>query len=85
MARGDSPLATQFARTVVDLAAELFGSRVIYEAQPLEQLVRDLVGVSAHASTWRSRWVDVGRMFLADASGATDATDASAERGGVHQ
>ena len=70
MARGDAPLATEFARTVVDRCADLLGSKVIYDSQQFEQLLRDLAGVCAHASTWRQRWVDVGRTIVA--SGTTE-------------
>ena len=64
LARGDAPLANEFARVAVDRCADLVGSKVVYESHPLEQLIRDLTGVSAHASTWRSRWVDVGRTLV---------------------
>lgn len=64
MARGDSPLATEFARHVVDICADVVGSKVVYDSGPFEQLIRDLAGVSAHASTWRSRWVDVGATIV---------------------
>lgn len=64
MARGDSPAATQLARQVVDICAELQGSALIYERNPFEQLVRDLAGVTAHASTSRSLWVGVGRTLV---------------------
>ncbi|MGA1837265.1 hypothetical protein VD659_10075 [Herbiconiux sp. 11R-BC] len=67
MARGDAPVAADLARRIVDLCAELLGARVIYEAAPFERLIRDLVGVCAHASTWRARWVDVGRTLVDDA------------------
>ncbi|WP_432563476.1 acyl-CoA dehydrogenase family protein [Kineococcus sp. SYSU DK003] len=66
MARGDSPLATEFARTVLDRCADVLGSSAVHESTGFEKLVRDLAGVSAHASTWRSRWVDVGRTHLAE-------------------
>jgi alkylation response protein AidB-like acyl-CoA dehydrogenase len=69
LARGDAPLANEFARIAVDRCADLVGSKVVYESQPLEQLIRDLAGVSAHASTWRSRWVDVGRTLVAGGGG----------------
>lgn len=65
MARGDAPVAADIARRVVDICAELIGSQVIYESVPFERLIRDLTGVAAHASTWRARWVDVGRTVLA--------------------
>ncbi|GAA2245430.1 hypothetical protein N1031_15300 [Herbiconiux moechotypicola] len=64
MARGDAPVAADLARRIVDLCAELMGSQVIYLSGPFERLIRDLVGVTAHASTWRSRWVDVGRTLV---------------------
>ena len=65
--RGDSPLATEFARRVLDLCSDAMGSKVIYSSEPLELLIRDLVGMSAHASTWRSNWVGVGRSIVAAA------------------
>ncbi|NHI15988.1 hypothetical protein [Microbacterium excoecariae] len=68
MARGDSPAATQLARRVVDICAELQGSALIYERNPFEQLVRDLAGVTAHASTSRSLWVSVGRTILEESA-----------------
>ncbi len=64
MARGDAPVATELARRIVDLCAEIVGSRVVYNAYPMERIMRDLVGLSAHASTWRSRFIDVGRIYL---------------------
>lgn len=64
MARGDAPVAADIARRVVDLCAEILGSQVIYDALPFERLIRDLTGVTAHASTWRSRWVDVGTTLI---------------------
>lgn len=64
MARGDAPIATDLARRAVDLCSELVGSRLIFQAFPMERIVRDLVGLAAHASTWRSRWIDVGRTVL---------------------
>jgi alkylation response protein AidB-like acyl-CoA dehydrogenase len=64
MARGDAPVATDLARRIVDLCAEIVGSRLVFESFPMEGIVRDLVGLTAHASTWRSRWVDVGRTIL---------------------
>jgi alkylation response protein AidB-like acyl-CoA dehydrogenase len=69
LARGDAPLANEFAKIAVDRCTDLIGSKVVYESQPLEQLIRDLTGVSAHASTWRSRWVDVGRTLVGDGGG----------------
>jgi len=66
MARGDSPLATEFARTVLDRCADVLGSAAIHESTGFEKLVRDLAGVTAHGSTWRSRWIDVGRTHLAE-------------------
>lgn len=67
MARGDSSVATDLARRIVDLCAEVVGSRVVYESYPMERVARDLLGLCAHASTWRSRWVDVGRVLVEDA------------------
>lgn len=64
MARGDAPVATDFARRIVDLCAEIVGPRLIRESYGMEAIVRDLVGLTAHASTWRSRWVDVGRTMV---------------------
>lgn len=64
MARGDAPVATELARRIVDLCAEIVGSRVVYNAYPMERIMRDLVGLSAHASTWRSKYIDVGRIYL---------------------
>ncbi|MDO9396913.1 MAG: hypothetical protein Q7T71_10240, partial [Herbiconiux sp.] len=68
MARGDAPVAADLARRIVDLCAELVGSRVVYTEGPFETLIRDLTAVAAHASTWRSRWVDVGRTLIEDQS-----------------
>ena len=67
MARGDAPVATELARRIIDLCAEIVGARVVYNSYPMERIMRDLVGLSAHASTWRSRYVDVGRVYLAEA------------------
>jgi alkylation response protein AidB-like acyl-CoA dehydrogenase len=67
MARGDAAVATDLARRIVDLCAELVGSRLIYEAFPMQRIIRDLVGLTAHASTWRSRWIDVGRTMIEEA------------------
>lgn len=64
MARGDAPIATDLARRAVDICAELVGSRLIFQAFPMERVVRDLIGLTAHVSTWRSRWTDVGRTVL---------------------
>jgi alkylation response protein AidB-like acyl-CoA dehydrogenase len=69
MARGDSPLATDLARQALDRCADLLGSKVVYDSHPFQQLARDLIGISAHASTWRSRWVDVGRTLVSDGEG----------------
>lgn len=69
MARGDASIATDLARRAIDLCAELVGSRLVYESFPMERVVRDLVGLTAHASTWRSRWTDVGRVLLEEARG----------------
>lgn len=66
MARGDSALATEFARTVLDRCADLLGSAAVHTGTGLGKLVRDLAAVGAHASTWRSRWIDVGRTHLAE-------------------
>jgi alkylation response protein AidB-like acyl-CoA dehydrogenase len=70
MARGDAALATEFARTVLDRCGDVLGSAGIHAATGFEKLTRDLVGVSAHASTWRDRWIDVGSTHLAE-KGAT--------------
>lgn len=64
MARGDAPVATELARRIVDLCVELVGSRVVYSAYPMERVMRDLVGLSAHASTYRSRYIDIGKVYL---------------------
>jgi len=64
MARGDAPVATDFARKIIDYCAEIVGSRLIFESFAMERVVRDLVGLTAHASTWRSRWIDVGRTMI---------------------
>lgn len=66
MARGDAPVAADLARRIVDLCAELIGSQVVYAEEPFESLIRDLAAVNAHASTWRSRWVDVGKTLIED-------------------
>jgi alkylation response protein AidB-like acyl-CoA dehydrogenase len=66
MARGDAPVAADLARRIVDLCAELLGSQVVYTEGPFEILIRDLTAVAAHASTWRSRWVDVGKTLIED-------------------
>jgi alkylation response protein AidB-like acyl-CoA dehydrogenase len=68
MARGDAAVATDLARRIVDLCAEIVGSRLVYESFPMGGVIRDLVGLTAHASTWRSRWVDVGRTVVDDRS-----------------
>lgn len=65
MARGDAPVATELARRIVDLCAELVGSRLVYESFPMEKIVRDLVGLTAHISTSRSKYVEVGRAVIA--------------------
>ncbi|WP_306205456.1 acyl-CoA dehydrogenase family protein [Actinoplanes sp. RD1] len=64
MARGDAPMAQEFTRVVLDRCGEILGAQVIYEKFPFERLVRDSTGVSAHASTWRSRWTSVGQALL---------------------
>ncbi|SDY56529.1 acyl-CoA dehydrogenase family protein [Herbiconiux ginsengi] len=66
MARGDAPVAADLARRIVDLCAELLGAQVVYTAGPFEVLIRDLTAVAAHASTWRSRWVEVGKTLIED-------------------
>jgi len=68
MARGDAPVATELARRIVDLCAEIVGSRVVYTSYPLERVMRDLMGLSAHASTYRSRYVDIGKVYLEKAA-----------------
>jgi alkylation response protein AidB-like acyl-CoA dehydrogenase len=64
MARGDAPVATELARRIVDLCMEIAGSRMVYSTYPLERVLRDLVGLSAHASTYRSRYIDIGKLYL---------------------
>lgn len=64
MARGDAPLAQEFTRVVLDRCGEILGSQVIYESFPFERLVRDSTGITAHASTWRSRWLSVGQALV---------------------
>jgi alkylation response protein AidB-like acyl-CoA dehydrogenase len=71
LARGDAPLVTHFARHVVDLCTELVGSRFIYDEHPMSLLIRDITGVSAHISTTRKRWTEVGSASLAVAAAAT--------------
>jgi alkylation response protein AidB-like acyl-CoA dehydrogenase len=68
MARGDAPVAADLARRIVDLCAELMGSQAVYTSSGFGVLVRDLAAVAAHASTWRSRWVDVGRTLVEEGS-----------------
>jgi len=65
MARGDAPMAQEFTRVVLDRCGEILGSQVVYESFPFERLVRDSTGVTAHASTWRSRWTSVGQTLVA--------------------
>jgi alkylation response protein AidB-like acyl-CoA dehydrogenase len=67
MARGDAPMAQEFTRVVIDRCGEILGSQVIYDSFPFERLVRDSTGVTAHASTWRSRWTSVGQALLVGA------------------
>lgn len=64
LARGDAPFAAELARRVLDICADLYGSRTIYDVNPLEQLIRDLVGLSVHVSTSRSNWVGLGRLVV---------------------
>lgn len=64
MARGDAPMAQEFTRVVIDRCGEILGSQVVYESFPFERLVRDSTGVTAHASTWRSRWQSVGQALV---------------------
>lgn len=80
MARGDAAVATDLVRRVVDLCAELVGSAAIYESAGMERLIRDLVGVTAHVSTWRSQWVEVGRTVLAGDAAADAGTEQTQER-----
>lgn len=68
LARGDAPLVTEFARHVVDLCTELVGPRFIYDEHPMSLLLRDIAGVSAHASTTRKRWAEAGSASLAVAA-----------------
>ena len=37
---------------------------MVYSAYPMERVMRDLVGLSAHASTYRSRYIDIGKVYL---------------------
>lgn len=62
--RGDAAFAAELARRVMDICADLYGSGTIYNANPFEQLIRDLVGLSAHMSTSRSNWVGLGRLSV---------------------
>ncbi len=64
LARGDAPFATELARRVLDICVDLYGSKTIYDVNPLEQLVRDLVGLSVHLSTSRAMWARVGQLVL---------------------
>lgn len=64
MARGDAPVATELARRIVDLCTDIAGSRIVYNAYPLGRVMRDLIGLSAHASTYRSRYIDIGKLYL---------------------
>jgi alkylation response protein AidB-like acyl-CoA dehydrogenase len=67
MARGDAPMAQEFTRVVIDRCGEILGSSVVYDSFPFERLIRDSTGVTAHASTWRSRWTSVGQALLVGA------------------
>jgi hypothetical protein len=69
MARGDAPMAQEFTRVVLDRCGEILGAQVVYDSFPFERLVRDSVGVTAHASTWRSRWTSVGRTMVSAGAG----------------
>lgn len=64
LSRGDAAFAAELARRVLEICADLYGSGTIYEVNPLEQLIRDLVGLSAHMSTSRSNWVGLGRLLV---------------------
>jgi len=64
LARGDAPFSAELARRVLDICVDLYGSKTIYEANPLEQQVRDLVGLSVHLSTSRAMWSRVGQVVL---------------------
>ncbi|MCB0965368.1 MAG: hypothetical protein KDB37_00915 [Ilumatobacter sp.] len=64
LARGDAPFAAELARRVLDICVDLYGSKTIYEVNPLEQLIRDLVGLSVHLSTSRAMWSRVGQVVL---------------------
>ncbi|WP_020495823.1 acyl-CoA dehydrogenase family protein [Sciscionella marina] len=62
--------AAQTLRRVLDLCSDLYGSRYIYQSDPLERVIRDSWGALAHFGAKRFHWSGYAATLLTQRSEA---------------
>ena len=72
--RRDIAYATAQLRQGVEKLAEVLGSRIVYDSDPLQPLLRDILTISTHSVVHRQRaMVPYGRMLLGFPPGTGEA------------
>ncbi|MER6898431.1 hypothetical protein ABT261_32450, partial [Amycolatopsis sp. NPDC000740] len=60
--------AGETLRRVLDLCVDLYGSRYIYQSDPLERVIRDAWGALAHFGAKKFHWAGYAEELLGAAS-----------------
>jgi alkylation response protein AidB-like acyl-CoA dehydrogenase len=62
--------AAETLKRVLDLCVELYGSRYLFDADPMQRVLRDAYGALAHVGTKRMHWGFLADAVLRDPDGA---------------
>jgi alkylation response protein AidB-like acyl-CoA dehydrogenase len=62
-------MAAETLRRVIDLCLELYGSRYIFDKDPMQRVLRDTDGALAHTGAKRSHWTETADALLDDPDG----------------
>ncbi len=59
-------MAAETLRRVLDISMEVYGSRYLFDDDPMQRVIRDAQGALAHAGAKRMHWGFAGGAILAD-------------------
>ncbi|GAA5058753.1 alkylation response protein AidB-like acyl-CoA dehydrogenase [Thermocatellispora tengchongensis] len=62
-------MAAETLRRVLDLCVELYGSRYLFDDDPMQRVLRDAWGALAHAGAKRMHWGSLAEKVLRDPAG----------------
>lgn len=64
-------LAGETLRRVIDVCLELYGTRYLFDADPMQRVLRDAHTALAHKGTWREHWIALADAVLDDPGSPT--------------